>query len=268
MGLDVLAHLDRIGATSAHTADLPTLRRIIEAHTRSIVFENLDPLTGREVRLGPGALMEKLVRGGRGGWCYEQNTLLRGALDALGYRTTGLIARVLWGRADHEPLPPPSHMLLRVDLTEGPHVVDAGFGNMTLTGVLALEPEVEQATPHEPFRLWPDGSDFLMQARIGDDWRTLYRFDRTEQQPADYEVMCWYRSRHPASPFLAGVIAARQDVERRYALATATYSVHHVGGPTERRTLGTPALCRVLEEDFLIDLSGLPGLDATLSRLF
>ena len=50
------------------------------------------------------------------------------------------------------------HMLLHVDLPEGPHVVDVGFGGLTLTVVLALEPEVEQATPHEPFRLWPDGA--------------------------------------------------------------------------------------------------------------
>ena len=38
----------------------------------------------------PDELAAKLVDGGRGGWCFEQNLLLRGALDELGFRTTGL----------------------------------------------------------------------------------------------------------------------------------------------------------------------------------
>ncbi len=37
-------------------------------------------------------------------------------------------------------MPPRGHMLLLVELAEGPHIVDVGFGGLTLTGVLALEP--------------------------------------------------------------------------------------------------------------------------------
>jgi arylamine N-acetyltransferase len=135
--------------------------------------------------------------------------------------------------------------------------------------VLALEPEVEQATPHEAFRLWPDGLGVVMQARIGGDWRPLYRFDLAEQHLVDYEVSSWYLSHHPASHFRSGLMAARPDTDRRYALGGTTLSVHHVHGPTERRTLETPAAVRgVLEELFLLDVSGLPDLDAALSRLF
>src|ERR1700754_2714122 len=110
------AYLDRIGASDATTPDLPTLRRIVVGHTRSIAFENLDPFTRREVRLAPDGLAAKLVHGRRGGWCFEQNLLLRGALDALGYTTTGLAARVLRGRPADAPATPRSHMLLQVDL--------------------------------------------------------------------------------------------------------------------------------------------------------
>ncbi|HEY4420248.1 MAG TPA: arylamine N-acetyltransferase [Pseudonocardia sp.] len=168
------SYLDRIGEPGAHDADLPALRRIVAAHAGSIAFENLDPFTRRDVRLDQESLSAKLVHGGRGGWCFEQNLLLRGALDALGYRTTGLAARVLWGRPADAPAAPRSHTLLHIDLPEGPHVVDVGFGCLTLTGVLALEPEVQQATPHEPFRLCPDGAGFVMQALVGGEWRPLY----------------------------------------------------------------------------------------------
>jgi N-hydroxyarylamine O-acetyltransferase len=265
---DLDAYLARIAVAAPGPADLATLRAVVAGHAQAIAFENLDPFTGREVLLHPDALAAKLVRGGRGGYCFEQNLLLRRALDALGFRTTGLAARVLWGRPADAPVPARSHMLLRVDLPQGPHLVDVGFGGLTLTGVLALEPDVEQATPHEPFRLRPDGAGFLMQALVGGEWRTLYRFDLTEQHLADYEVSSWYLSHHPASHFVTGLMVARPAADRRYALGGTTLSVHHLGGPTERRVLETPAAVRaVLREHFLLDLAGLPGLDAALARL-
>jgi arylamine N-acetyltransferase len=263
------AYFDRIGVPAPLAPDLPGLQRIAAAHASSIAFENLDPFTRRDVRLDQDGLTAKLVRGGRGGWCFEQNLLLRGVLDALGYRTTGLAARVLWGRPADAPVGPRSHMLLRVDLPEGPHLVDVGFGGLTLTGVLRLEPTVEQATPHEPFRLWPDGAGFVMQALVADAWRPLYRFDLTEQYLADYEVTNWYLGHHPASHFLTNVMVARPDPDRRYALNGTTFTVHHLGGPSERRTLPSPAAMRaVLEEQFQLDLSGLPDVEAALARLF
>ncbi|TQM37269.1 arylamine N-acetyltransferase family protein [Pseudonocardia cypriaca] len=264
------AYLDRIGVASVTGPDLPSLRRIVAGHARSIAFENLDAFTGREVALDPDALSAKLVRGGRGGWCFEQNLLLRGALDAVGYRTTSLAARVLWSRPAEAPPSPRSHMLLRVDLPEGPHLVDVGFGGLTLTGVLALKPEVEQATPHETFRLLPaERSGYVVQARVGGEWRPLYWFDLTEQLVADYEVSNWYLCHHPRSHFLSGIMVARPDPDRRYALSSTSLAVHHLDGPTERRSLESPAEIREeLEETFLIDTSGLPDLEAALARLF
>jgi arylamine N-acetyltransferase len=274
-GTDVrlASYLHRIGADGVTTPDLPTLRRIIAAHTRSIAFENLDPFTRRDVQLDQDGLSAKLVDGGRGGWCFEQNLLLLGMLDALGYATTGLAARVMWGRPADAPLMPRSHMLVLVDLPEGPHLVDVGFGGLTLTGVLALEPEVEQATPHEPFRLQqiggPAGPGYVMQALVGGEWRPLYRFDLTPQLLPDYELTNWYLGHHPQSHFLSGITVARPEADRRYALGGTSLAVHHLGGPTERRTLETPAAIReVLEETFLLDTSGIPDLETALARLF
>lgn len=264
------AYLDRIGVAGATSPDLPTLRRVIAGHARSIPFENLDAFTGREVALDPDPLTAKLVHGRRGGWCFEQNLLLSRALDALGYATTCLAARVLWSRPVDAPPTPRSHMLVRVDLPEGPHLVDVGFGGLTLTGVLALEPDVEQDTPHEPFRLVAaERAGYVMQARVGGEWRPLYWFDLTEQLLADYEVSNWYLCHHPRSHFLSGIMSARPEPDRRYALSGTSLAVHHLGGPTERRELESPAeIRRVLEETFLIDTSGLPDLETAVGRLF
>jgi N-hydroxyarylamine O-acetyltransferase len=266
---DVDASLARIGHRGGRRADLATLRSIVAAHAGAIAFENLDPFLGRPVRLDPVSLQAKLVRGGRGGYCYEQNLLLTHALRTLGYRTTGWAARVLWGRPAGGPLPARTHMLVGVDLDEGPHVVDVGFGGLTLTGVLRLEAGIEQPTPHEPFRLVADDGEFLMEARVAGAWRTLYRFGTAEHLPPDYEVTSWYLSHHPESHFVTGLMLARPAPDRRYALAGRQLTVHHLGGGSERRSLASPReLIGVLEHDFLLDVSGLAGLEDGLRRLF
>ena len=51
-----------------------------------IAFENLDPLLKRPVKLDAASLEAKLVKGGRGGYCFEQNLLFGHVLRALGSR--------------------------------------------------------------------------------------------------------------------------------------------------------------------------------------
>ncbi len=262
------AYLARIGVAPGQP-DLTTLRAIVTGHTRSIAFENLDPFTGRGVDLDPDALGAKLVHGGRGGYCFEHNSVLRQALDDLGFRVTTLTARVVYGRPADAPLPPLTHMLLRVDLTEGSHLVDVGFGGQTLTGVLALEPDTEQTTPHEPYRLVQDGDHWTMQALVASKWRSLYRFDLTPAQQSDLEMASWYVSHHPTSHFVTGLVAARAGDGRRHNLGGRTLSTHHLGTASEIRELVSPAeIMRELEGTFLLDLAGLPDLETALKRLF
>ena len=106
------------------------------------------------------SIQRKLVGARRGGYCFEHNLLFRGVLDALGFRTRSLGARVVWGRTDAE-MPARTHMLLLVDLEGRTYLADVGFGGVTLTAPLVLETGREQATPHEPFRLDSIGDERL-----------------------------------------------------------------------------------------------------------
>jgi N-hydroxyarylamine O-acetyltransferase len=246
---------------------LDTLRLVHRRHAESIPFENLDPLLRRPVRLDADALQAKLVDAGRGGWCFEHNALFRLALDAIGFRTTGLAARVLWNRPEGA-ITPRSHMLLLVALDEGPHVADVGFGGLTLTAPLALVADAPQPTPHETFRLVRAGDDWTMEARVGDAWRPLYRFDLQAQHQADYELTNWYLCNWPQSHFLHGLIAARPDGDRRHALRDATLTTRHADGRTEQRTLATAGELRdALAGVFRVALPEGPELDAALERV-
>jgi N-hydroxyarylamine O-acetyltransferase len=263
--IDVGRYFQRIGYDDDGRPSLAALKAIQARHTEAIAFENIDPLLGRPVLLDSASLARKLVDEGRGGYCFEHNLLFKHVLETLGWRVYGLAARVLWNRPDEEAIAPRSHMLLRVELEDESYIVDVGFGGRTPTAPLRLDPAgedpgVEQATPHEPFRLQKAGrdgagDDFDLQCRIGDAWKTLYRFDLQRQQACDYTFANHYLSTHPQSPFVAGLFAARPARGRRYALLNNRLSIHHMNGTEEQRALTTTAEIRdALEDLFLIRL--------------
>ena len=264
---DLDAYLTRIGYAGPLAATLETLRAIALRHPSAIPFENLDAYLRRPVLLDVASLQRKLVSGGRGGWCFEHNLLLGTALAAMGFHPVALGARVLWN-APAGRIGPRSHMVLRLDLADGPVIVDAGFGGLTLTAPLRLEADVEQHTPHGRFRLRRLDDDFALDAEIGGGWRPMYRFDLQPQRLADFEVSNWYLCHHPASIFLAGVMAARSAPGVRYALHGCEMTTYVTGGPRERRVLASGAELRAtLQTTFGIDVPEGPDVDAALNRL-
>jgi N-hydroxyarylamine O-acetyltransferase len=248
---DLTAYLRRIACSDvARAATLDTLRVLHLHHAQTIAFENLDPLSGRPVKLDLPSLERKLVHQGRGGYCFEQNLLFSHMLRELGFQVKGLAARVLWN-APEGTIRKRSHMLLLIDLAAERYLADVGFGGMTLTAPLRLVTDITQPTPHEPFRIVEQDGDFLLQAQIRDVWKPVYRFDLQQQYQVDYEVSSWYLSNHPQSPFVNNLIVARPVPGRRYALLNNTLTVHELGGKSEQRTLGSVAEIRAALETLL-----------------
>lgn len=266
--IDLQDYLERIGLRSTVAPDLKTLRAILAAHAAAIPFENLDPFLGVSPALDSASVQRKLVYDGRGGYCFEQNRLLSDALRAIGFRVTDLAARVLWGQHE-DAITARTHMLLRVEADGTSWLADAGFGGNTPTGPLQLVPDIEQATPHEPFRLIRrDDSDWRLQLFAAGAWQTLYRFDLQPQFPADYRVSNYWTSTNPDSHFVTGLSAARAPAGRRLALRNRQFTEHTTGGGTTKRTLATTAEIReVLQDEFLIRLPESPDLGKRLDRL-
>jgi N-hydroxyarylamine O-acetyltransferase len=269
-GVDIGAYFRRIGYTGSRAPALDTLAGILLRHPQAIAFENLDPLLKRPISLQPDALEGKLLHAGRGGWCFEQNLLLRDVLQELGFRVTGLAARVMWN-APEGAVRARSHMLLKIEgVGSATYIADVGFGGLTLTGPLLLAPDVEQPTPHEMFRLVDSGGTdhYILQALVGKVWKPLYSFDLQPQLLIDYQVSNWHLEHHPESPFVNNLMAARVESDRRYGLFNNKLSTHHLGGETEQTTLSTASEMReVLERVLRIELPDDPGLDGLLVSL-
>lgn len=263
---DLSAYFARIGYDGPRTATLETLRAIQLLHPQAIAFENLDPLLGLPVKLDIESLQRKLVRSRRGGYCFEHNGVLLRALRALGFRVAGLAARVVWN-SPADTIPPRSHMVLRVELDEGTFLADVGFG-MSPTAPLRLQPDIEQQTPHEPFRLLKNGDHFTLQCKLAGRWQSFYRFDLNEQEPVDYEVANYYVSTWPTSHFVTSLIAARARPDGRYGLRGNRLSIHRLNGESEQRVLTSAADIRATLRDLFEIAVPEPDLfDATVARL-
>ena len=92
-------YLDRIGLTGPLEPDHRTLALLQQAHLDAVPFENLSIHLGEPIVLTVDALIDKLVRRRRGGFCYELNGAFGALLAALGFRVTLKAARVFDGRA-------------------------------------------------------------------------------------------------------------------------------------------------------------------------
>lgn len=265
--LDLDAYFRRIAYGGERAPVLATLRALQLQHLLAIAFENLDALAGRDIRLDVESLQRKLVRGARGGYCFEQNLLFAHVLRSLGFEVTALAGRVVWDRPPGETRAR-THMLLLVDLPEGKYLCDVGFGGLTPTGPLRLVAGTEQATPHETFRIVDEAPELVVQAHVRGEWKPLYRFDLQAQQQIDIEVLNFYVAKHADSPMRGRLVAARAAADRRFALSNGAFTVYHRDGRREQRRLATVGEVRgVLSEIFGIAVPNDGALDAALAKL-
>jgi N-hydroxyarylamine O-acetyltransferase len=247
---DLGAYLERIGDSGPLEPTAAVLERIHQAHATTIPFENLDILLGRPIRIDLESLQAKLVRGRRGGYCFEQNTLFAAALDRIGFRVTTLAARVRYGAAR---ITPRTHMLLKVDLDEGSRLADVGFGGDGLLKSLPLEPGRDSQQSHWTYRVIEEGHGLVLQSLRPEGWFDLYDFTLEPHFPVDYEMANHYTSTYPTSFFRQGPIAARPTPEARHRLRGRELSVECGGGTTRRDLADDEELLSVLSSTFGLD---------------
>ena len=254
--IDKDAWLRRISYHGPLAPTLATLRGVLAAHATAIPYETIDPLLGRPPKLDLGTLQRKMIAAGRGGYCFEQNTLFRAGLRALGFAVTSLQARVVRNLpVDAER--PAFHMVLRVDLPDGAFLADVGFGNLAPTGPLELRPLVEQDTPHEPMRFVPRGEELVLEARLGDTWDPIYRVVSLPRVDAEYAIANWFAATHPDSAFANNLVVVRPGPNRtRLTLFNERLIVRYPTGAADRRVLrGTDDFRSVLADLFGLSLT-------------
>ena len=248
---DLAAYFARIGYTGPRTPTRATLDGILAAHASSIPFENLAILLGRPISLEPADVEQKLVHAMRGGYCFEQNTLLLLVLTALGFHVTPLSARVRL-LLPREFTPPRTHLFLKVMIDGVPWLADVGVGSGSLSGAIRLDRDEEQPTPHEPRRLTHENGLHFHQIKLGDTWSDVYEFTGEEMHPIDREVASWWTSTNPGSKFHQTLMAARTGLDgTRYGIRNREFTHRRGAEILERHDIATPEeLLEVLAQNF------------------
>jgi N-hydroxyarylamine O-acetyltransferase len=201
---DVPAYLSRLGLTGQ-----PSVTELHRAHVVAIPFENLDPHRGVAPALDLDALQAKLVAGRRGGYCFEHNLLLRGALEATGRRAEPMLSRVRWGVAPGV-VRPRTHLVLRVIDGDETWLADVGFGAGTLLEPIPFGPGGPYEHSGWRFRVVEEGDALVVQTETPDGWRDVHAFVPEPVPLVDIELSNWFTATHPSSLFVTGLNVARQ----------------------------------------------------------
>jgi N-hydroxyarylamine O-acetyltransferase len=197
------AYLQRIGVAGRPSpADLHT------AHATSIPFEGLNAHLGAPIPLDARALAAKMVAGARGGYCFEQNLLLKAALEALGYEVEPYLARVRVGLSPGQ-VRGRTHLLLRVLDGERSWHADVGFGSGTLLAPLPWGPGEAHEQAGWQFRVSERGGEWALQTLDAGEWWDLYTFLPHPVPPIDVEMSNWWTATHPDSGFVSGFLVTR-----------------------------------------------------------
>jgi len=234
--VDIDAYFERIGFAGSIAPTLETLQQLHALHPAAIPFENLDAMMGVPVRLELKNLEQKLLYDRRGGYGPEVNLLFKKLLEDLDFKVRGVAARVFWNQPEGIE-PQPTHLALIVEINGGNYLVDVGFGGMTLTAPLRLRTEMEQATPHGTFRLMGGGEEWALEARIGDEWKLLYRFEMAEKSFEDIVAMSDMLAADPT--FRTTLRAARIEKDRRLALRNARLTTRPNDGAVDIRMIAS-----------------------------
>ena len=260
------AYFERIGFAGSIAPTVATLEQLQALHPAPIPFENLNSLMGEPVHLDQPSLERKLLTERRGGYCFEHNLLFMRILLDLDYTVRPLLARGLWSDPGNQHL---SHMLLLVEINGQNYIADAGHGGLSLTAPLRLRADVEQATPHETFRLLQVDGVWTAEVRIGDGWRPVYGFTHDPVTDADIAAVNARIGGDLDAPMAHDLRVALAPPGKRLKLHNTTFTIQPTDGEKEQREIGSmEALRSVLTTEFGLVLPSDERLERALARLF
>lgn len=180
------AYLEYIDYMGSSDITIENLIYIQEKHVMTVTFENFDIHLPhkRNVDISPACIEKKILFEKRGGYCWEQNTLLFYMLGAFGFKIRRVGCQVLY-RLSAVPVGI-THMALLVDIDGKNWLVDVAFGGMTATYPLDIDNEAEISSDYDPLRRIRKVNNIVFhEANLNDVWHSLYSFTTNSFEHSD-----------------------------------------------------------------------------------
>ncbi|NNE36389.1 MAG: arylamine N-acetyltransferase [Rhodothermales bacterium] len=227
--------------------DLEFLTKITRRHVSTFAFSSVACQLGEDLPLDLESLFDRIVTQRRGGYCFEQNGLLFGILEELGYRVELYLARVIYNKDVHPGL---THRITLVELNGLKYVADVGFGPLG-PAVPVLMSEQETKDDGRIFRIAErHPREYHMQVLKEDGFFSLYRFDLVRYGQADCELGHFFSHKHPNATFVNHLVVSRIIGSEVRSLRDLEYWVSVNDCMQKQRVRNADGLQRILRDDF------------------
>lgn len=238
---DIDRYLTRIGIERGNNAlqpNLESLQTIQLSHMRSISFENLDVVNKKLISMDSYDTEKKLVFNNRGGYCFEQNTVIMNALLSLGFQVTPVLARARWNRPNDVDTPY-THLVLLVTIDDIEYLVDVGFGGISSVVPVPVTGDIVKAFDGN-FRILKndlDTDNFMLQWFLKDNWVDLYKFNNKRALMCDQMVGNWYSCTWPQARWTTCLFVSRIIGNERHHVLNSEYCIRFKDGTANRKQL-------------------------------
>ena len=143
----------------------------------------------------PG-LQDKMVRQRRGGYCFEQNTLFRAVLQAIGFEAQPMEARIRSG-VPADVVTGRTHLATRVVLDGVDHLVDVGCGGIAPLAPLALAAATSRPRAPASTASSTSATNCCCRRAPATAGTDGYRCCPARRTPIDCEMGNWFVATHP-----------------------------------------------------------------------
>ncbi len=246
----LLAHLGIEGRPA------PTAAGLAEVHRRfltTLAYDGLTAQLGEHAPLDAEALVDRTLRTGRGGYCFEINTVLATLLESLGFAVERREA-VVDARDAFAGGAPTNHLVLVARTADGDaFVCDAGWGE----GFLAPLPLAPGTYAQGPLT-WvverePSGDGWWVQQHM---WGSTPGF-RFGDEVVGIEAFAEHHARlatAPDSSFVRTLVVQRPYADRVVTLRARTLSEKGPAVDVKHVVADEAAFARTLKDTFDISL--------------
>lgn len=224
MNVDVHQTLDRISYTGSRQTTLSVLTALQQAFLLTVPFENLDIHQARLISLEPGAAEHKIVKEGRGGFCYESNGLFHRLLETFGFRVQLCSAQMM---GKHSLSPVYDHMVLTAEIDGHGYLVDVGNGESVRTPMQLNSNRVSTTPEGKMYRIGTLEGMPTLEVCTTDNhtWQTRFAVNSIACRLEDFRDRCQYHQTSKESPFTRQPLVTLALREGRATLTGRTFKV-------------------------------------------
>lgn len=217
------------------------INNVIKNYLENYSFSTLDIiLSKREIlSLEIDQLYLKIIKGHRGGYCFEQNKLFNYFLEEKGFVVIKQLARVIYGKEIDAPR---THRINIVEIEGRDYLLDVGFGTHTPNALIPIITEEVVCPNGCTYRVTQDDRGlFSLEVKRDEGFFAFYTFDMGVYTEADFNLSSYYSNTNPKSKHAHNLVMSINDGEYTKVILNKSYAIYSKGQKIEENSINSGA---------------------------